>query len=122
MSFAQYLISSIILVYICGILFTVITFILSIFIKNSYISFFTFGILFGLILLVPNMMPSSNNLIFLSVFTPFSLILNPQNWFMGKDSFSIFKYYEIITIGAWSLLLFITGKLSAKKFKKEDIY
>ena len=51
MSFAQYLISSIILVYICGILFTVITFILSIFIKNSYISFFTFGILFGLILL-----------------------------------------------------------------------
>lgn len=121
LSFIQYLISSIILTYICGILFTIVTFILSIFMKNSYISFFAFGILFGLILLIPDIMPRSNNLIFLSGFTPFHLVLNPQIWFTGTGTFTIFKYYEIIIVGAWGLLLFIAGKLSAKRFIKEDI-
>ncbi|NLY45066.1 MAG: hypothetical protein GX053_03630 [Tissierella sp.] len=122
MSFIQYLICSIVLTYICGILFTMITFILSIFTKNSYISFFAFGILFGLILLIPDIMPRSNNLIFLSGFTPFHLVLNPQIWFTGRGIFTIFKYYEITIVGVWGLLLFIGGKLSAKRFIKEDIH
>ncbi|MCR1899150.1 ABC transporter permease subunit [Irregularibacter muris] len=122
MSFLQYLISSIILTYICGILFTGITFILSIFTKSSYISFFAFGILFGLILLMPNIMPKDNNLIFVLGFTPFNLVLNPHIWFTGTDPFSIFKHYETITVGVWSLFLFITARLSARKFKREDIY
>ncbi|AKL96587.1 ABC-2 family transporter protein [Clostridium aceticum] len=122
MSFMQYLISSIILIYLCSILFTAITFILSIFIKSSYIVFFVFGILFGLILLLPDMMPRSNNLIFVPGFTPFYLALNPVTWFMGRNPFSMFQYYEIIVVGTWALLLFIIGNLTARKFKKEDIY
>lgn len=121
-SFIQYLISSIVLIYICGILFIMITFVLSIFTKNSYISFFAFGILFGLILLIPDLMPRSNNLIFLSGFTPFHLVLNPQIWFTGRGIFTIFKYYEITIVGVWGLLLLMVGKISAKRFFKEDIH
>ncbi|WP_461615085.1 hypothetical protein [Clostridium sp. Marseille-QA1073] len=122
MSFAQYLLSAIGVVYICELLFAGITFVISKFIKNSYIVFFIFTIIFGGSILIPGFMPTSSNAIFITGFTPFCLILNPSLWFMGNGVSTVFKYYEIITVGVWSVLLIILCTLCIKRFKRESIY
>lgn len=82
MSFLQYLLWSIGLVYICALLFTFITFLIASFVKSSYIVFFIFLLIFGVTLLLPEMAPRDSNIIFATVFTPFSVILNPHVWFI----------------------------------------
>ncbi|WP_026895755.1 hypothetical protein [Clostridiisalibacter paucivorans] len=121
MSFIQYLISSIGLIYASILLFTGITFIIATDIKNTYIVFFVFAIIFGLFLIVPNIAPRNSNTVFLGGFTPFFLIMNPFVWFMESGAFTTFKYYELTTVGIWLVLLLIFGSVAVKKFKKQDI-
>lgn len=122
MSFIQYLFSSIGLIYACILIFTGITFIIARAIKNSYIVFFIFAIVFGLAILIPSMIPTNSNAIFIGGFTPFYLIINPFIWFMEGGAFFTFKYYELLTVGIWSVSLLVLSVLSIKIFKKQDIY
>lgn len=122
MSFLQYLLWSVGLIYICALLFTGITFLIASFVKNSYIVFFLFVIIFGIILLLPEMASRDSNIIFATVFTPFSLILNPHVWFMKSGAFTTFKYYELITVTTWFVLVLVFASLRIRKFNKQDIF
>lgn len=121
MSFIKYMIFSIGLIYLITLIFNGIAFVLAIHVKNTYFSFFIFAIIFGLFLIVPNFLPRNSNLIFMGAFTPFFLILNPHVWFMESGAFTTFKYYELITVSIWFLILLVLGMLSIKKFKRQDI-
>lgn len=121
MSFVQYLFASIGLVYASMWLFTGVTFIIARYIKNTYIVFFAFAIIFGLFLLVPGMLSRDSNIVFIGSFTPFILITNPFMWFMESGAFTTFKYYELATVGIWSVLLLVLSILSIKRFKRQDI-
>ncbi|MBP1993637.1 hypothetical protein [Paenibacillus eucommiae] len=121
MSFISFLLCSVVLAYACQLLFSAMTFVLSTFIRNSYLVFTGFAILFGVILLLPSFVPFSSNAILLSVFTPFNLTLNPQRWFMEGGAFGTFKYYELITVSVWSLLLVALCWLSIRRFMKQSI-
>lgn len=121
MSFAKYLLYCIGLVYACEMLFTLITFIIASFIKNSYIVFFTFAIILGIFLIIPGIIPANSNAIFVAHFTPFVLILNSFVWFMEKE-ITTFKYYEIITIVVWSAILLTLCGLCTRRFKKQNLY
>lgn len=121
MSFIQYLFSCVGLVYISTLIFTGITFLITRATKNTYIAFFLFAIIFGLFLAVPSFIPRSSNVIFIGAFTPFYLVMNPFKWFMESGAFTTFKYYELITVSIWLVLLSIFSALSIKKFKKQDI-
>ncbi len=48
--------------------------------------------------------------------------VNSSIWFMGRDPFTIFKYYKAITVLIWSILLLISGGLCIKRFQKQNIY
>ncbi|WP_055669511.1 ABC transporter permease subunit [Desnuesiella massiliensis] len=122
MSFIQYLLLGIGVIYICSLIFNGIAFIISRFVKNSYIVFFIFAILFGLVLVLPRAAPTHSNLIFLGAFTPFMLIMNSFVWFMESGAFTTFKYYEFITLSLWGIITISLSGLSIKSFKKEDIY
>lgn len=122
MSFVQYLLCCIGIVYFCEIIFTAITYIICCFIRNSYMVFFTFAAIFGLALMIPGFMPTYSNAIFLSQFTPFVLCTNSINWFMEKGALATFKFYEITTIIVWSLILIIMCGICTKRFKKQNIY
>ncbi|QAT61891.1 hypothetical protein EQM13_09940 [Acidilutibacter cellobiosedens] len=121
MSFVQYLFAGIGVIFACMLLFIGITFIIARAIKNNYIVFVIFAIIFGLFLIVPGMAPRNSNAIFIGGFTPFFLIMNPFIWFMESGAFTTFKYYELATVGIWSVLLLILGTLSINRFKKQDI-
>lgn len=121
MSFVKYLFSCIFLVYIFELFFTIITFIISTLIKNSYITFFVFAILFGIVVLSPLIIHLDNNIIFLAYMTPYHLVLNPFLWFMGRGAFTAFEYYEITTVILWTILLLIAVKLCIKIFERQNI-
>lgn len=121
MSLIEYLFLSILLVYASMMIFTGVTFIILRLIKNTYLVFFTFAIVFGLFFLIPGWLPMDNNIIFISLFTPFSLVMNPHTWFMESGPLTTFKYYELTTVAVWSLLLLFLSVLSIKRFKKQDI-
>lgn len=121
MSFIQYLLFSIGLVYLITLILNGIAFIIARSIKNTYFVFFVFALIFGLFLIIPNWLPRNRNLIFIGAFTPFFLIINPHVWFMESGAFTTFKYHELSTVGIWSLMLLVIGTLSIKKFKKQDI-
>ena len=120
MSFVQYLFSGIGLIYVITLLFTGIVFIIARAIRNNYIVFFIFTIIFGLAL-ITSIAPTNSNAIFIKSFTPFWLIMNSFLWFMESGAFSTFKYYELLTVGIWVVLLLIFSFLSIKRFKKQDI-
>jgi hypothetical protein len=122
MSFAKYLLSSIGLVYLCEILFAAITYIITRFIRNTYMVFFTFAVIFGLALVIPGFMPFDNNAIFVPQFTPFVLSTNSLLWFMEKGALAAFKYYELITVAAWSIFLIAACSICTIRFKKQSIY
>ena len=121
MSFIQYLLFSIVLVYLITLLFNGIAFIIARAIKNTYFAFFVFAIIFGLFLTVPGMAPRDSITIFIGGFTPFFLIINPHMWFMESGAFTTFKHYELATVGIWALVLLALGVLSINKFKRQDI-
>lgn len=121
MSIAKYLVSVILVTYILELIFCGITFILATFIKNTYIVFGTFAIIVGGGILLPTIIPATLNIIIATVYTPFTLLMNSSWWFMLKSDITTYKYYEIITLVAWSIGVFIIGVLCVKKFKRESI-
>jgi len=122
MSFIKYLFCFIGLVYACEILFVCITFIISNFIKSSYMNFFIFAIIFGIVIIVPSFVPVNSNAIFPVHFTPFALILHSPVWFMEKGVFTTFKYYEVDTIAVWVVILLTLCGICIRKFKKQNLY
>jgi hypothetical protein len=121
LTFIQYLIGSVILIYACQILFVMIAFVLSAFIRNSYFVFFLFGLLFGASILLTTFIPPSSNAVFIPYFNPFPLILNSSRWFMMKSIYTTFQYYEIATVTIWSILLCILGSMCLRRLKKQNI-
>lgn len=121
MSILKYLITVIFVVYILEIIFCGIAFILATFIKNTYIVFGVFAMMIGSGMLLPIFIPNSLDVIIASVYTPFTLIINPSWWFMMRSGLQIYKYYEVITLLAWSIGIFGIGILCIKKFKRESI-
>lgn len=121
MTFIQYLICGIVIVYILTFLFTGITFVISRYMKNSYIVFFIFATVFAGALVLPSFLPTDSSAIFIGGFTPFILSMNSSFWFMESGAFATFKYYELIIVLMWTTIMIISNILSIKSFKKIDI-
>lgn len=122
LTFIEYLLMSIALVYICQLLFTAIAFIIAYLIRNSYLVFFVFGLIFGACLVSAMIIPRDSVFVFLPSFSPFMLILNSFVWFMESAVFTTFKYYEIGTVAIWTVLLFLLCSLCIRRFKKQNIW
>ncbi|WP_240378178.1 hypothetical protein [Bacillus piscicola] len=120
-SFIEYLSLFVACIVFTQLLFMVLTVVLSIFIKNSYIVFFVFAIILGMGIWLPSIIPLDENMIFVVQFTPFILILNPHIWFMGNGAFTFFSYYEFGTVGVWAVILGIFISFSISFFKRQSL-
>jgi len=121
LSFIQYFWLGILLIFVLQVLFTLITFVLSLWMKNSYVVFIVFAILFGLGLLVPGEMPKDSVLSLYTTFNPSSLVLGSKKWWMESGAFTTFKYYEMITAGVWMAGFILAGWFSMKKFHTRNL-
>ncbi|MBN3553910.1 hypothetical protein JYA63_06525 [Fictibacillus nanhaiensis] len=120
-TFIQYLLMSCGLVVICQILFVLITFCLSMLIRNSYIVFTLFGVIFLAGLYVPSIIPKDSTMLLYAHFSPFILVMNVKKWWMESGVFTTFKFYEVITVTGWLIALLLTAWLLIKRFARENI-
>ncbi|WP_440896434.1 hypothetical protein ACS127_00075 [Amphibacillus sp. Q70] len=122
LSFLTFLLWSILLVYVCMLLFTIIAFVIASFVKNSYFTFFLFAIFFGITFIIPDYMPLSSNGLFISLFTPVSLVVNPHLFFMGSIGLTMFKNYELMTVSVWTVIMIALLIFGLKRFNKLEIH
>ncbi|MFC7370750.1 hypothetical protein ACFQPF_03580 [Fictibacillus iocasae] len=120
-SFIEYFLLGILLIFLLQVLFTVITFVLSLWMKNSYVVFIVFAILFGLGVLVPAEMPNDSVLSLYSTFNPSALVLGSKKWWMESGAFTSFKYYGIMTVSTWLALFIFAAWFSMKKFHTRNL-
>ncbi|WLD94673.1 hypothetical protein [Alkalihalobacillus sp. AL-G] len=120
-SFLEYLGLFVLCITLCQLLFMGISFILSVFIKNTYLVFFAFAILLGIGVLIPGFVPLDTNMVFAMYFNPFALIMNPHGWWMGNGAFTIYSYYEMATISIWALILVVLCGLSMYFFNRQQL-
>ncbi|KEI04823.1 hypothetical protein ADU90_11790 [Clostridium botulinum] len=121
LSFIEYMVATIFIIYMCNLLFNGIAFFISTYVKNSYIVFFIFAILLGLGILGMPWIPRNTNFVFISAFNLFMLSKICGLWFMESGPAFTFKYYEAITIVIWGVSIGILSVLSFRRFKSRDI-
>ncbi|MGX4598990.1 hypothetical protein [Faecalimicrobium sp. JNUCC 81] len=120
-TFINQLMLSILIVIVCMLIFTAITFVISKLLKNSYIVFFVFLIIFGINLSVSTFVSKSSPIIMHLGYDVFNLAIRPGSWFTSKIPFISNKYYELITIVVWGCMCMLSLMFVIKRFKKEDI-
>ncbi|MPQ43914.1 ABC transporter permease subunit [Clostridium tarantellae] len=120
-SFIQYLLLTIGVIYACELIFLLVTFSISCFVKNTYLVFAIFFIIFGIVFLLPEAIGVNNILVFLTVFTPFNLIMMPSNLFSLSGILNDFKYYEVYTLIIWTIALIVLTYILIKRFKKQNL-
>lgn len=120
-TFIQHLGLSLLVILVCVPIFACITLIISKIVKNSYIVFFVFFIVFGICIMIPSLVSTSSPLITKVGYDVFNLILSPDSFFMQRGPFNLNKYYELITLSAWTIISVIGSKLIIRRFKKIDI-
>ena len=57
---------------------------------------------------------------YISIFTPFTLINHPSQWFMFRNSLPLPKNYEVITLSVWIIALIAAALLCIRRFKVQD--
>ncbi|MBU5444058.1 hypothetical protein [Paenibacillus sp. MSJ-34] len=121
LSFAGYLLCSVLLVYLCMLLLSGIVFFLSVWVKNSYFAFFLFAAFFVSALLLPSFVPSPL-LLFIAVHNLSVLFMNPHVWFMGNGGLTMFQSYEPVTVGSWTIITAALCMFSLRRFQKQEIH
>ncbi len=121
MTFGQYLLASVALVYALALCFFGIASVLSFLFRNSYAVFCGFSVLFGICLLLTGIMPHDSNWLLVAGFTPSLLMMNSDLWWMEGGAFKSYRYIEVITITAWAVLLLASYALVQRRFRKQDI-
>ncbi|WP_027409748.1 ABC transporter permease [Anoxybacteroides tepidamans] len=119
--FAAYLGLIVVVFIICQLFFAMVAYVISMWCKNNYVAYALFAIGFGVAVFVPGIMPKSSLALFWTIYTPFSLVLNPHLWFMGWNVFFP-KNYVPMTIIVWIVLLTAAMAITLLKFKKEPIH
>lgn len=121
MSFIVFLFCVMLLIYICTLLFSVITFAISVFTKNSYVAFILFAAFFIIAYMMPSFIPTSSRVMLAVGYNLSSIVLNPHVAFMGTSGLMMFKNYEWMTLCVWTGLSLGLCFISLRLFKKEEI-
>lgn len=121
LTFLEYLLLSCTLVLTCQFIFTLITFCLSMWIRNSYMVFTVFGVIFGVGLLLPSKIPKDNVMLLYSHFSPFVLVMNVKKWWMESGVFTTFKLYEVMTVSLWLIALMLLAWFCITRFTRENL-
>ena len=121
LSVGLFIVGVIVIVYIAMLLFSGLTFTLTIFVKNSYIAAIIMATFFILAWLIPSFMPTSSSLLFITSYNLSVLVMNIPASFMGSSYLVMFKNFEWMTIVYWTMITIVCCVFSLKWFNKEDI-
>jgi len=122
LTFLQYLLAVVGMIYVGQLLFALLIFALSKLIRSSYLTILAFFILFIIGLSIYSWFPLHSNFVFYSGFNPFYLLFRYLgNAFMRGPISESHRHLELITIGIWTVILLISAKWSYSRFKVSNL-
>ncbi|MBB4824426.1 multisubunit Na+/H+ antiporter MnhC subunit [Sporosarcina luteola] len=121
LSFAQFLLGVIGVLFVSVLLISALTFSISLFIKNSYVSFFVTAASFILLYMLPSFMPHSSNWLFVAGYTVPTLVMAIPGLFMGSSGLIFFRNFEWATICSWTAITMGVLMMTYRRFVKSDI-
>lgn len=119
--FGKFLLLVIVFMYICLLLFSGITFVVAVIVKNSYFTFFIFAACFAIGFMLPSFIPTTSILILISVFNLPIVVMNPHALFTGNSELTMFKYHEFFTVTVWITITLTLYWGTKKYFRRVDI-
>lgn len=120
-SFSQFLCLAIIIIFLTWLLISMLTFALSIFIQNSYITTIATYLTLLAMFVIPSYIASSSVLLLLSQVNLTLLILNPHMYFNGLAGLTGFEHHELITISCWTMMIGILVWITLRRFSRKDL-
>ena len=124
LTFFQYLLAVIAMIYIGQVLFTLLTFTLSKLIRNGYLTTVLFFVLFALGMVVPRVDLFANHsmLPFYLGFNPFFLLFRDLrgSFLIGLISES-YQHFELVTLCVWMVIFLLGTTWCYHQFKKIDL-
>lgn len=121
MPFWKFLTLVMMLTIVTILLFSLLTFSVSVFVKNSYFTFFIIGGFFILLLLLPGFMPTDSIWLYITSYNIAALVMNPHMLFTGSSYLMMFKNHEWLTLVVWTAMFISIGWLTLRYFSKQDI-
>src|SRR5690625_400820 len=121
MPFGKFLLLVIGVMYICLLLFSALTFVIGVIVKNSYFTFFLLAIFFAIGLMLSSFIPTFSSLVLFTNFNLSIVVMNPHMLFTGNSGLTMFKYHEIVTITVWTGITIVFCLLVTKYFRRVDI-
>ncbi|CEK39987.1 hypothetical protein [Paraclostridium sordellii] len=110
-----------IIILICSGLFSLITFIITSIVKNTYTSFFIFFIIFGVFIIFPDIPSKESTICMYMGYDLFNLIIRPSSFFTVRAPMILDKFYEIKVLIIWTVILSTLSIITIKNFKNENI-
>ena len=73
------------------------------------------------VVLVENLIPRDSALLYISYMNPVHLLLEAGHWLTSGGTFLSPRYYEILTMAGWSVLLGVCGYWSSRYWNRKDV-
>ncbi len=121
MTYLEYFIGSLIVVLSLSIIYSMVTFVVSNFSKNSFISFSIIMLIFGIGINLVAIFPLDKAFTLFTNLNPFALTLYFGAWFTDGGSFMPVPYFETVIIIVWIILMSIFSLYTNKHFMKKDL-
>ena len=119
--FHQYLWLAIAIIVMSLIIVSLLTFTISIFVKNSYITWILLISMLVSMYVVPSFFAGIPIVLILMNFNLTLLLLNPHMYFSGISRLTMFEYHEIITLTCWFVVGVFGSAIAIRRFYRKDI-
>ncbi|MGG0663222.1 hypothetical protein ABE042_03830 [Viridibacillus arvi] len=116
----QYLLLVISILIVVLLIISMMTFAISVFVKNSYFTWLICVLALMAIYVVPFYFTNST-LLWLMYFNITLLLLNPHMYFSGGTTFMMSQYHEVWTVLLWLLLVIIGSFGAIRYFNRKDV-
>ncbi|MEK3808132.1 hypothetical protein MHB63_16560 [Bacillus sp. FSL H8-0547] len=100
---------------------SLLTFALSIVIKNSYMTWIVMILLLVSMFVIPSFFAGIPLVLILMNFNLTLLLVNPHMYFSGVSGLTMFEHYEIVTLASWFAAGVVISSLAMRRFYRKDI-
>lgn len=117
----QYLLLTLLTELAVVLIVVMLTFAISLFVKNSYFTWVLCIAMLIAVFLLPSFLNAFPVLQFVSSLNVAAVLLNPHMYFNGGTTFSMIQYFEMWTILFWLLIALLSSGWEIRRFLKKDV-
>lgn len=117
----QFLVLAILTELFVVLIVSILTFAISLYVKNSYFTWIICMTFLVALFVVPSFLNAYPLLQFISSLNITLVLLNPHMYFTGGTTLTMIQYFELWTILLWMFVALVSSGLATRRFLKKDV-